>query len=299
MSEPAVPAGVRAITAGVTTAWLRAGYDGLFHRDETLLGPDGFSRAAAQDAGTGPRGGRGAAPTLTLPDHPGLRVVWRHYRRGGVLAPLLRDGFRDAWRPMRELLLSEALRARGVPTPLVIAALSHHGGGGWHTGDLITLEVPGAEDLGVFCRRTAALAPRVRTASRRGAARAVAETLATLHDAGGRHRDLNCANLLVANESGAWTAWVIDLDKSPALGPPLDDRTRAAQLLRLARSAAKLRADGVDLPWRDAWRVLHGYGRRVPGVRAHLRQGTGRGERFMHGIGWWLARAFRSSRRPR
>jgi len=296
MAEPAVPPGVRAVATGATTAWIRAGYDGLFLQDETLLAPRGFSRAAELDAGTGPRGGRGAAPTLALPDHPGLRVVWRHYRRGGVLAPLLRDGFRDPWRPMHEWRLSDALRARGVATPLVIAALSHRGSGGWSTGDLVTLEVPGAEDLGVFCRRTATLAPRLRTASRRGAARAAAATLVALHDAGGCHRDLNCANLLVANESGEWTAWIIDLDDSPPLADPLPDRTRAAQLLRLARSAAKLRADGVDLPWRDAWRVMHAYAARCPGVRAHLRQGAGRRGRFVHGIGWWLARAFRASR---
>jgi hypothetical protein len=296
---PQPPAGCRVVQRDATTAWVRDGYDEFFLSNETLLGPEGFRSAQELDVAGADRGGRGASPTLVLPGRP-ERLIWRHYRRGGILAPLLKDGFRDGWRPMREWILSDALRAANVRTPEVVAAIVHEAGNGWFRGDFCTVEIPGAEDLGVFLERTAGLPAAERASARRAAARAVADTLHAMHSAGAVHRDLNCANVMVRPAEGApgvLEGWVIDLDKSPPIGAPLDGRTRASQLLRLARSAAKLRASGVDVGWRDAARLFHRYAAHYPGVREHMTETTGRGERLVHGIGWWIGRRLGLSKR--
>ena len=50
------------------------------------------------------------------------RAVLRHYRHGGVLAPLTRDVFVGRTpRPVSELAVSEVLRRKGVLTPEVLA----------------------------------------------------------------------------------------------------------------------------------------------------------------------------------
>ncbi|MHC5020139.1 MAG: lipopolysaccharide kinase InaA family protein [Planctomycetota bacterium] len=294
---PQPPADCRVVARDGTTAWVRHGYDDFFLSHETLLGRDGFRSAQDLDVAAAERGGRGASPTLAVPGRP-ERLIWRHYRRGGVLAPLLKDGFRDPGRPMREWVLSDALRAANVRTPLVVAAMVHEGGSGWFTGDFCTVEIPGAEDLGVFLERTAALPAAERARERNDAARAVADTLHAMHAAGAVHRDLNCANVMVRrDDAGAMESWVIDLDKSPPIGAPLDGRTRASQLLRLARSAAKLRAAGIAVGWRDAARLFHRYAAHYPGVREHMTETTGRGERLVHGIGWWIGRRLGLSKR--
>lgn len=295
--SPPLPAGCRVVQRDATTAWVRDGYDEFFLSHETLLGPDGFRSAQDLDVAQADRGGRGASPTLAVPGRE-ERLIWRHYRRGGILAPLLKDGFRDRWRPMREWLLSDALRAANVRTPEVVMAVVHEAKSGWFTGEFCTVEVAGAEDLGVFLERTAALPGAARARERNDAARAVAATLHAMHSAGAVHRDLNCANVMVRrDESGGMEGWVIDLDKSPPIGAPLDGRTRASQLLRLARSAAKLRASGVDVGWRDAARLFHRYAVHYPGVREHMTETTGRGERLVHGIGWWIGRRLGLSKR--
>lgn len=300
---PQPPEGCRVVRTDTTTAWIRNDYDALFSAHQTLVGPDGFRRAQELDAAQADRGGRGASPTLEVPGRAD-RLIWRHYRRGGILAPVLKDGFRDPWRPMREWVLSEALRSANVRTPLVVAAMVHASGSGWYTGDLCTVEVTDAEDLGVFLRRTADLPVADRSRERAAAAGAVADALHGLHTAGAVHRDLNAANVMVRTRGGGATgaapefeAWIIDLDKSPAIGAPLDARMRASQLLRLARSAAKLRAAGIDIGWRDAARLFHRYASHYPGVREHMRETTGRGERLVHGIGWWIGRRLGLSKR--
>ncbi len=309
LPAPEPPPGTRVLSSGPTTAWVREGYEPLFS-DGTLLRPDGFSAAGAR-AGALPggrpfdsgrfatlaqgRGGRGEVVALDLPGRPGERAVWRHYRRGGWLGPLLGDLFRDPWRPFREYTLAERLRAAGVLTPVPLAALSHRATLGWHRGDLLTREEPGTEDVAAFCRRTASLPPRDRARERRAAARALATVLSRMHEAGLYHRDLHVGNLLLRAGAGGpvgpmgMDALVLDLDKSRPPSAPLGDAARARNLLRLFRSAEKARLAGVPVGPRDAVRVGRAYARLRPGVGERLRRRSAPLAFLAHALLWRAA----------
>lgn len=89
--------------------------------------------------------GRGAAYRMRLTD---ADCVVRHYRRGGAIAHVLHDEYVRAGepRPLRELHASIAARARGVPTPEVVAAIVYLAGP-LYRADLATRFVAGSRDL--------------------------------------------------------------------------------------------------------------------------------------------------------
>ena len=173
--------------------------------------------------------GRGGAPALAvrLP-HTGEAVVVRHNRHGGVLAPLTRDLFLAPTRAPYELATSAALRARGVPTPEVVAYAAYPPGGFLQRSDVCTREIPGARDLGaVVLHETGA--------PRHTAFGAAARLVALLSRAGARHHDLNVKNILVAGDNG----FVLDVDRVVLGEPPTAALT--ANLARLIRSLRKWR----------------------------------------------------------
>ncbi len=181
--------------------------------------------------------GRGGAFRVVLPG--GLRVVVRFYRRGGVLARFVHDtyvGLRP--RPLRELALTAEIRRRGVPTVDVLGArvegrLVYHGA-------LVTAELPSATTLIEALRRADPAARRVLAAS---AGRAIA----TLHEAGVSHADLNMTNILVTpGPEGARIA-LLDFDQARLRDGALPTGARRRNLARLARSLKKLDADGTLL----------------------------------------------------
>lgn len=194
----------------------------------------------------------------------------RHYRHGGLLAPLTRDLFVGATpRPVSELEASEALRRRGVRTPEVVALFFKYAGPLMYRADLVTREVSGGQDLAAWL----ALARPARV--RRTVLAAVGETLAGLHVAGLHHPDLNLKNLLVRETGARPEVFVLDLDRA-WVGEPLAEDAAMAQLKRLERSLRKLSRAGALASEREALRVLRGYyGRRFrEQIRAHWRRDT-------------------------
>src|SRR5688500_12760119 len=71
--------------------------------------------------------GRGTAYAIATAHE---RWVVRHYQRGGAVAGWMGDLYLrgGTTRPVGELLVSEAARARGIPTPRVAAAVTYPDG---------------------------------------------------------------------------------------------------------------------------------------------------------------------------
>jgi 3-deoxy-D-manno-octulosonic acid kinase len=191
-----------------------------------LLAPALELPRAAEQVGSG----RGGAWRLELPG--GLRVVVRLYRRGGLVARVVRDTYLGPRpRPLHELAVTVEARRRGVAAPEVLGARVE--GGLVYRGALVTAEVPNAHTLFDALRAAPGAGERAALAARAGRA------VARLHDAGVYHADLNLTNLLVGPD-GADDVVVVDFDRARVHDGPLGARARRRNLARLARSLAKL-----------------------------------------------------------
>jgi hypothetical protein len=181
--------------------------------------------------------GRGVAYAVPLPGDE-TRVVVRHSRHGGLLAPVTGDRFLPPTRAPHELRTALRLAEAHVPTPEVIAYATYPAGAVFRRSDVATREVVGGTDLGDV------LALADDGQARSAALQATAELLRALERAGARHPDLNMANvLIVATDGGPTRALVLDVDRV-VFGERGDARIGAANVRRLLRSARKLRSNG-------------------------------------------------------
>ena len=183
-----------------------------------------------------PLAGRGVAYAVPLPD--GERVVVRHNRHGGLLAPITGDRFLAPTRAPHELAAALRLTAHGVPTPEIVAYVVYEAGPLLRRSDVASREVPDSTDL-------AAVLTRGTPPEQRAALTAAAQLIALLSACGARHHDLNVKNVLLApHQTAAPTAYVLDVDRVE-FGRPGDSRVTEGNLERFMRSARK-------------WRALHG-----------------------------------------
>ena len=186
--------------------------------------------------------GRAPAFGVALPGS-GTRVVVRHVRQGGLLAPVTGDWFTGAGRAPHELDMSLRLAGARVPTPAFVGYAVYPAGFGLSRIDVLVEEIPAARDLANVVR-DGGVTP--------GIIEATAQLLAALARAGARHDDLNLKNVLISRPAlpngaeAALRAYAIDVDRV-SLGHP---RVRAmeANIARLARSARKWRR-GRELPF--------------------------------------------------
>lgn len=179
--------------------------------------------------------GRAPVYAVTLPDGE-TRVVVRHSRHGGLLAPLTGDRFVAPTRAPRELAVSQSLRASGVRTPEIVAYALYPAPPLLYRSDVATREVAG-RDLGESLREG--------EGERAAMLEATGELLRSLTKAGARHPDLNVKNVLLAPAAGGgYEAWVLDVDRI-RMRTPGDARITAGNVERLLRSARK-------------WRTRHG-----------------------------------------
>lgn len=185
--------------------------------------------------------GRAPAYGVALPGS-GTRVVVRHARHGGLLAPITGDLFAGSGRAPHELAMSARLGAARVPTPAFVGYAVYPAGFGLSRIDVLVEEVPGARDLANVVR-DGGMTPAL--------IEATARLLAALARAGARHEDLNLKNVLISRpampdgEPAAPTAYAIDVDRVSFGHPRV--RTMEANVARLARSARKWRR-GRELP---------------------------------------------------
>jgi hypothetical protein len=188
------------------------------------LGPGTLYEWAASRADRRELRGRGAAYAVALPDGR-TRVVVRHSRHGGLLAPLTGDRFVAPTRAPRELATSLALREAGVRTPQLVAYVLYPAGPLLRRADVATRLVPDARDL----------ADAVGAVPDDAWVEPTAELLRALAAAGARHPDLNRKNVLLSPAG----AWVLDVDVVSLGASPA--RAARANWARLERSLLKRR----------------------------------------------------------
>lgn len=179
--------------------------------------------------------GRGTTWFIALPL---LEAALRHYRRGGLLAKLVRDHYWfQGWQKTRscaEFHLLAHLYEQGVHVPRPIAARAVKKGL-WYQADLLSEKIPAARDLVAVLKESSLDEDQYR---------AIGQEIAKLHRAQVNHTDLNIHNILI-DVSGK--VWIIDFDKChEALG----DDWKTDNLQRLLRSFKKeQQREGIH--WRE------------------------------------------------
>jgi len=186
--------------------------------------------------------GRGA--TLLF-EHEGRRYVLRHYRRGGLMAPLAGDRF--LWkgerrsRPLRELQLNLRLHAAGLPVPLPVAARYERDGmiyRAWYLSEYLpdTMSLAQRLDVGEVGLTVWA---------------AIGRCIRRFHDHGLCHADLNAHNILLREEAAVF---LVDFDRCSRRAPGM---WSDANLARLRRSLDKLEDARPQRRFDDAqWQCL-------------------------------------------
>lgn len=231
-----------AVEAGPIRSLVRRGYEA----EAALLrgeGAGGEERVA---------GGRADHPVVTLSG--GERAVVRMYRRGGAMRHLNGARYFLGHRALEELRATERARAAGVRAPVVLAAAERRGRVGY-TASLATRWIEGATELSGWLGGRG-------EGEARAALREAGAQIGRLHDAGVGHPDLNLRNLLVsAGPGGEPVVHLIDLDRARLYPGGVPGARRARDLLRLARSARKLRAPVDGRGWEA---LREGYGAAWP-----------------------------------
>jgi len=168
------------------------------------------------------------------------RGVLRHYRRGGLVAKLLKDQY--LWlgaahsRAFQEADCLNWMHARGLPVPRAIAAAVWPAavwsvkapGGLFYRAAIIVEYLPDVTPLALTLQHP----------------QAVAQAIAAMHDAGVWHADLNAFNILL-DEAGK--VWLIDFDRARRC--TLTPTRRQANLKRLRRSLIKVAGEKGAVFW--------------------------------------------------
>jgi len=175
--------------------------------------------------------GRRAVQIITT--NNGSQVVLRWYYHGGILAPLFRGLFWGKSRATRELVVVQAARTRGIPTPQVLGAIEWRWGLLYRAA-LMTEYIPDSITLTEFISREKSLNVRKQVFG------LVAEVLAKMHDNGIFHQDLNTKNILIQENNSTPKVWFIDLDRAE-IKNRMELRERLLNLSRLGRSVMKQR----------------------------------------------------------
>lgn len=228
MTGPSLPAGFVRVASGRCLAVVRAD---LRPDADAMLAEGTLYEAAARDLAARRYVGRGVAYAISLPVS-GTRVVVRHNRHGGLLAPLTRDFFLPPTRAPYELAVSLRLAELGVRTADVLMYGVQRSALALRRSDVVTREIAGGHDLATFMMREV---PRHERAAAWAAAR---ELVLALNAAGARHHDLNVKNILVAPGERGLVAWVLDVDRVD-FGEPGSAAVRRGNAERLLRSARK------------------------------------------------------------
>lgn len=221
---------VRMQANAASTVWLNP--EQVSGDVQTLFdAPADTSRALATGSG------RGQAHRIALSQGEG---VLRHYRRGGLMARLSPDRYwgcapQDS-RAMAEFTLLRRLRAWDLPVPAPVAARQQRSG--WtYTADIVVAMIPGTRNVAQALVQ-APLPPQ--------AWRALGRAIGRLHERQVFHSDLNCHNLLLDQQDGAW---IVDFDKC---GIRAGEAWKAQNLERLLRSLRKEQGRLSPFHWDEA-----------------------------------------------
>lgn len=268
MSQPASPSlpgfervdhpGARVLCLPLATPWVRY----------VLEGGQGLHAAASRERGARPLEGRDTVYVIPAKGRPAgseasgssptTREHWavRHYVRGGRLAPFfLKDRYLSigSARPFHEARASIESRARGIPTPQVVAAAMYPAR--WfYRADLVTEYIPGSANLveALFDTRRKGAGGAL---ERQDALQAAGGLIRRMAAAGVLHRDLHAGNILLQWEGAAPRPYLVDLDRCDVL-PPGRRAAAATMLARLRRSLRKWEAwSGLRITEKE-WSIL-------------------------------------------
>lgn len=186
------------------------------------------------------------------------QLVIRHYRRGGLIARLIKDHYLftglEHSRPWQEFNLTCTLYQQGLPVPRPLAAHLEKKGL-FYQADLITERLPDSRPFADYLHTDNHNAETLRLIWQN-----VGLTLARFHRFGLNHSDLNANNILVTFQNGTQEGssqndvqvesqvkvWVIDFDRCQ-LDDPNTPQWQQNNLQRLQRSILKLTGQ-TELP---------------------------------------------------
>lgn len=203
--------------------------------------PDFWGEQAAPVA----LGGRGAAWFVHAPCG---ELVLRHFCRGGLPGRFIRRSYiftcADAVRSFAEFRLLHQLSEAGLPVPEPLAAGYCMRGPLLYSASLIVRRIPDAKPIAEYV-----------SASSSEIWRAAGACVRRFHDAGVYHADLNCMNILVADQ-----IYLIDFDRGCILPPKSESSWKESNISRLERSTKKclqyLDSEIRETLWRS---FLEGY----------------------------------------
>ena len=265
-----LPPGFSLAEDGKAVRVVRAGWEKILL---PLAGKSPEGMIAAADGAERLRG-RGRPLALAI---AGKRVVVRRYRHGGLLGGITGELLAGSGRPLRELAVLERARAGGLPVPLVLGVFLRPGRIGTVRADLVTEQIPSAQDLLGLLAAEGSGSPRADQA-----VRSAGRLVARAHEKGLYHADLNLKNIMIRPGDGRAEAYLLDLDQS-FFRPPLSRPEKERNLLRLYRSYLKMAFPKRADP-RPALRFLLAYAPRDRAFRRSLvlraRGGGGRWHRW-------------------
>jgi 3-deoxy-D-manno-octulosonic acid kinase len=182
--------------------------------------------------------GRGTLRRIHLPD--GTSALVRQCRHGGLFRAVTGQWY-FTWppRPFRELVVTEELRRRGVPTVEVLAACAIQRPSIFYRGCLVTRELADSEDF--WSALQSGLVGRLGWET---TLRAVAASIRAMHREGVYHADLNLKNILLRPDKNGVASYLIDFDKAKLFLGELPTALATRNLDRLLRSTRKLDPQG-------------------------------------------------------
>jgi 3-deoxy-D-manno-octulosonic acid kinase len=166
-------------------------------------------------------------------------MVLRHYKRGGLVAKLVKQSYLFiGWKKTRsyqEFQVLKQLYRLDLPVPEPVAAWAHRYYGASYRAAILTRRICGAVPF-----------PEVDNPQDYRLWRNVGLTIRRFHDAGLDHVDLNCDNILLAQQN----VYLIDFDKCRLRSTGSGKKWKQANLDRLRRSITKRMAlSALDKYW--------------------------------------------------
>lgn len=222
--------GYSSISNGITTVYYKESCAGLVEQIP-VAGPIGEASAVT---------GRAAIHYL------GEDFVVRHLSHGGLFKRITGDRFLSIQRTLREVFISHALIAAGIPTPEIVAVRFVRREPGYAIA-VISRRLPEAIDLLTYLEEPRPDASQM--------LRLTGVLIRRMHEVGVLHADLHLKNILLDKSR---IPWIIDLDKSYIFPGALSASQRALNLKRFERSCRKWAGKGrCVLPenWQIAFRT--------------------------------------------
>lgn len=214
----------------------------LYDADQIDLDQLPFSGASAYEFSPVSKG-RGEAWFVTPVGADTPTMVFRHYRRGGLIGRLVKDKYwwtgLENTRAWREWKITAALFSEGFPVPNAVAARVQRRAF-FYTADLVTACLPNVQTLSEVLEEQQLSSDQWEQ---------LGSLVARFHDRGVWHADLNAHNILIQRDGDQWTPLMIDFDRAEFRQQR--EQWRQANLSRLRRSFDKLKGLSAGFSFSD------------------------------------------------